>query len=346
MASTVTLASVSDSLSQVFEDRLVRQINRKQGLLSLLPKRVGAGKNCAWDPEFDGAKAASGADGDDIDNAEYGSDDTKPAVLNWANYRAPFRVGAQAQAAARTSHSPVELRTLFRSKTFGSVSKLGDVINKRLFSGDGTTNEIMGIFVDNGPIDDAGTFATIDRSVDTEWQGNVLGNSGTPRLLTQDLMREAIRDIFTRCGEHPDLIVTDPFTWDLFGSLLDTNRRPIYEITTAAGLITMRGGWSALEFDGIPVVRDKDATAGNMAFINTNYMLVEFLPTYAGQQNSDDTDLYAVHDDKGSTSGLPCRINMLGRTGQADKAYLDIFPILKVSRPNSHAWLQDLTTTP
>ena len=41
-------------------------------------------------------------------------------------------------------------------------------------------------------------------------------------------------------------------------------------VTTAAGTITLRGGERALEFDGIPVVRDKDHPAGAISFMNSN----------------------------------------------------------------------------
>jgi hypothetical protein len=341
----VNLTDISDALSQEFEAKIIRQVNRKQGLLSILPKVVGAGKNCAWDVEVGGATSAAGADGDDIAEGDYDSDAYHDAVLGWGNYRAAFRVGGQAQAAARTTSSPEQVRNLFTEKMFGSVSKLASDLNVALYTGSGATNNIFGLLTAEGPLSAAGTYATIVRGSVTEWASNELANGGTPRFLTQDLMRSALRAVFNVSGDNCDLIVTDPLTWDLFGALLDTNRRPVYDIQTAGGAIKMQGGWSALEFDGIPVIRDKDCPAGNMLFLCTEHLAVQFLPTYPGQSNTGDNSSFASHDDKGDVSGLPFRIEMIGKAGDSDKAFVKVYPQLKCRRPNAQAWLADIATT-
>lgn len=344
MAANATLAAVSNALSQTYESQIVRQINREAATLRFLPKKFGAGKNVAWDTEFDGALAASYADGADVADGDFGVDDNLPATLAWGLYRAPFRATGLAIAAAGSSHSPDTLKNLFEEKMFGAVSKLGSVVNTALFTGTGA-NSILGLLAANGPLDSVGTYAGIDRAVQTGWAGNKLANGGTPRAVSFDLLRAMIRSIFTRQGGYPDILICDPLTFDRIAALFDTNRRWMDSVTTAAGEIKLRGGERALDFDGIPIMRDKDCTAGNVVAINTQHVEVRFLPTYPSQAASGPNGTFEIHDDMGRVSGLPARIEMLGKTGDTEKAYAKVYVQVRNNRPNSCGWLTDLLTS-
>ena len=344
MAAHATLSAISNALSQNYEAEIVRQINREASTLRFLPKIMGEGKNCAWDTELDGAAAATYADGADVADGDFGVDDNLPATLAWGLYRAPFRATGLAIAAAGSSRTPETLRNLFEEKMFGSVSKLGSVINTALFTGTGS-NSILGLLAANGALDSAGTYATIDRAAQTSWQGNKLANGGTPRAITIDLLRQVVRNILTKSGGYPDIMVCDPLTFDKIAALYDTNRRWVDTVNTAAGEIKLRGGERGLDFDGIPIMRDKDCTAGNLVAVNTNHVQVRFLPTFPSQTAAGANGTYEIKDDAGRVSGLPARIEMLGKTGDTEKAYAKVYCQLVNKRPNASAWLTDLQTS-
>ena len=346
MANVGSLGSpqnLTNALSEAFEAQIVRQINRKSVLLSVLPIIMGEGKRCAWDVEEAGATAATYAEAADVASGDYGVDQELPATLDWGLYRAPFQITGLADSAAYTSPRPEGLRNYWQEKLFGSVSKLGDVINKGLYTGTGA-NSILGLHATAGALLDTGVYAGIDRSTATFWQGNVLANGGTPRAISFDLMRQAVRATYVQSGEEPDVIVTDPIQWDKFALLFEANRRyPINTITTMAGEIKLSAGHRALDFDGIPVLRDKDHPAGKMSFLNTAYQQVKFLPTRPEQDVQGPNGNFVVHDDKGQTSGLPARIEFLGKTGDTTKAFTKVYVQLVTKRPNATALLDDLS---
>lgn len=346
MPATASLGSpgnLSDALSEQFENEIVRAINRESLLLSVLPTIRGNGKRSAWDVQGDNTAGGSYAEADDVQEAEYGSEAEIPATLGWGLYRTPFRVTGLAQAAAATTDRPSELQEYWLEKMFGAVSRLGQLINIDLYTGVGA-NKILGLYATAGALLDTGTYAGIDRSTNTFWQGNVVGNSGTPRPISFSLMREVVREIFIASGREPDLIVTDPIQWDKYAALFDSNRRyTIDTIRTAAGEIKLSGGHRALEFDGRPVLRDKDHPAGKMSFIDTANVRVKFLPTRANQPSTEAEGTFAIHDDRGRVSGLPCRIEHLGKTGDTTKSFAKVYPQLVNRRCNSSGALIDLS---
>lgn len=345
MAATGSLGTpqfLSNALSEMFEDRVVKQINRKSVFLQVFSAIPGRGKRVAWDIEEEGALADAYAEADDVQEAEYGVDEDKPATLSWGLYRAAFRVTGLAMAAAGTTDHPAELQNYWFEKMFGAVSRLGSVINGKIFIGTGS-NHILGLYATAGALLDTGTYAGLDRSTETYFQGNVVGNSGTARPLSFGLMRETLREIYIQSGENVDVIMTDPIQWDKFAALFDNNRRWMQTVNVAGGTITLSGGHQALEFDGIPVLRDKDHPAGKMSFLNSNHVKIRYLPTRPNQPVSEADGQFQVHDDKAVTNGLPCRIEYLGKSGDTTKAFVKTYVQLQNRRPNATGALIDLS---
>lgn len=342
VASLGTPQFLTNALSEAFENAIVRQMNRKSVLLSTLPIISGEGKRCAWDVEADTATAATYAEAAAVGGGEFSADEELPATLDWGLYRSALEVTGLAVAAAESSDRPSDLKAYWKQKLFGSVSKLGSKINVDLYTGTGA-NSIIGLHSTAGALLDTGTYAGIDRAVKTFWQGNILANGAVPRPITFSLMRDAIRAIYVDCGEAPDLIITDPIQWDKVAALYDTNRRWMTNtVQTAAGSITLAAGVKALEFDGIPVLRDKDHPAGKMSFLNSSYLNVKFLPTRRNQPMSDD-GTFKIHDEKGQESGLPAKVEFLGKVGDTSRAFVAVYVQLVNRRPHSCAGLTDLS---
>jgi len=234
-----------------------------------------------------------------------------------------------------------------------SITRLAKNLNQEWYLGTGATNHIAGLVdATNGALKASGTYAGIDKASVTLFQGNELLNGGNPRPLSIQLMRDAIRSIYTASGTMPDLIVCDPIQFARYGMLFGEQRRYLSDMSTAAGNFKLDGGFRALEFDGIPVVQDKDAQAGQMLFLNTNYVCIRQLndtladARLGGQNPGAMIRLAGTPETQygAGNTGLTARLIPLAITGDAYKYELIIYPQLEVTRPNACALLGDLVS--
>jgi hypothetical protein len=109
----------------------------------------------------------------------------------------------------------------------------------------------------NGLTDD---FGKIDRGGAggvSFWNANMLGNSGTLRALTSDLMQQAWDQCDIEGDSEPGLIMTDHAGKRAYGRLLVADKR------FDGALVKLDGGWPGLDFNGAPLVSDVDASLTN-----------------------------------------------------------------------------------
>jgi hypothetical protein len=138
--------------------------------------------------------------------------------------------------------------------------------------GDGTltTNvsyEMMGL---KGIVDDS-TYVTtlhnLSRASYTWWNCATFtsdDNSGTLRSLTIDLMQSAVSAV-EKEGGQVDLILCDHALRDAYAALVVADKRHV-------NTMTLDGGFTALEFNGIPVVADSYMPNNTMFFISTPHL--------------------------------------------------------------------------
>jgi hypothetical protein len=94
-----------------------------------------------------------------------------------------------------------------------------------------------------------------DRSLNPSLDALVLGNAGTPRLIDANLLQVAFDRINIETGEEPDII------WghhDVLRALFDSlasDRRYV----TGGSQMSMDAGFSKLSYDGVPLVKDRQA---------------------------------------------------------------------------------------
>lgn len=124
--------------------------------------------------------------------------------------------------------------------------------------------EMMGL---KGIIDDA-TYVTtlhnLSRSSYSWWKSATFSgddNSGTLRDLSLELMQAGVSAV-EKEGEVVDLILCDHALRDAYAALVVADKRFV-------NTMKLDGGFSALEFNGIPLVADIDMPANTMFFINT-----------------------------------------------------------------------------
>lgn len=171
-----------------------------------------------------------------------------------------LEVTGQAIAASRDNEGAI-VKAL-DSEMKGLMTDMKKAINVQLWA-DGTGNsgkDMMGI---KATIDDStvlDTFQGIQRSTNTWWKAQRLGNSGTLRPLTLGL----IQNILTLCEKADgkiSLILTSFDLRDTYAALLVADKRFV-------NTLELDGGWKALEYNGIPIVADVDAEANRMYFMD------------------------------------------------------------------------------
>lgn len=339
------LATLDDALSQMFEARLRAQMNRASVLASILPKKLGSGKNVAFDVEFSGASAASYVDG--ADASTFDSDISVPATLDWAKHRSNFSVSGLAISAAQSSASPADLLNVIMAKADGCGSKLLSVMNAALYTGAGGST-FVGL---ETAVDDATSYANISRVTYSEWQASVLANGAVVRDLTKALLDDCERTVYGKCGISPNFIVTTPLIAQRFKNLIDTTVR--HEAGKDLGIMAGFGEEipEALRrnvvgtYEGIPVFRDKDCPAGKLFMLNSEEMSIEVLPQPGVNTAVMSGDKSLVGNEGDRVSGLVARIEALAKNGDADRWSIKSYAQLKCARPNTLAVIEDLPTS-
>jgi hypothetical protein len=337
------LASIANALTQLFAPELSRQYNRTATTAKLLTFREGRGKNIAWDVEFSGAGAASYAEGSDVAQSEFLTDPVVPAILPWGRYRSAFALsGDEIDIAASSQYGAMELVDIVGERVIGCATKLITTINNDLILGEGSdaakNPTIFGFL--GGAIGNTGVYAGISRTTYPEWAGNVIGNSGTARPLTIDLMNHMDELIFNACGLPYGIIVTSPGVYRQYSGIFEPIRRiatdgrgPLQYDTVAAELF----------FKGIPIVRDRSFPAGKMMFLNLSEVEVLNLPQGRYPDvNSSDGVLSDSNGQTASATGVRFRIYPLAKTGDAVKFVLQAKLQLKVKRPNCCGIIEDI----
>lgn len=109
----------------------------------------------------------------------------------------------------------------------------------------------------------------------SRWASSVLGNSGTPRALSESLMIQMVDTVYTASGKRPTAIFTSLGVRRSYFNLLTQQRR-------FTGTTTFAGGMKGLTFtsdEDIPVVSDPDCPYRSMFMINE--------PSFAIVKNTD-----------------------------------------------------------
>ena len=321
-------------LAQNYAGDIVRQINRRATTLSLLKKISGEGKNVAWAAQGDGADAEAYAEGADASN--FTVDSQAGAIVPWAFYRSNFSVSGFAKAASRTSRTPEGNIDLLARDLVDASAALADKVNKALFTGQSgqTPGQIVGLDEAIGLTNN--TYATIDRSSGSNaFFRPYVADPGSSTALTFAQIRLDLASIMKNGGVKPNVALVGPETFNAVGALFDPAKFYMYQtmkVMGGAGEIELEGGVGAIKFDGCYFVEDKDATEGKIYYINTDTVDVNYLPLV--DLDGDDESQEAMMTDGVEAIPLGMRVEVLARTGDADKVMLKTYAQLRVRRPN------------
>lgn len=346
--SVTLLSAITAVLQTRLDDDLTKLFNRACVLSRLLPFKQGTGKGIYWAVSYGDLPGSSIlASGSDV--SVYNADTKAQATLAYGSYSEAFGVSGQAWGAAYSSGNPEELAELAEEEMEAAITRLTGNINLDCWTGYGTDSIVGLADTTYGAIIATGTYAGISKSGVPSWAGNEEANGGQKRNLTLSLMRNMKRKIYVASGLHPDLIVCDPVQHEEYGNLLGDKRRYMQEVTLRGQKIVLDGGYQALEFDGVPVIQDKDCPSGKMFFLNSAVCRMTqgpSAPPFGEQGEEEDLDipLHGTPEEQMGEGnlGMKARINPLAVTGDAAKFQLVVYPQLVVKRPNACGILSDL----
>jgi hypothetical protein len=161
-------------------------------------------------------------------------------------------VNAYVRVTAVNANGTITVNTAV-SVTAGQVIYRGDATGRTSLN-----NEITGI---SGLLQNTGTYLGLARAGYPEWQANLMQmGSGSGAAITEAAMRIALDTAEQNGTSPPDLLVTTHPVRRQFEAILQNQRR-----YTAP--MELKGGFTALEFDGYPLVVDKDAPPQRMYFL-------------------------------------------------------------------------------
>lgn len=340
-------AAIANNLGVIFEDQIVSQINRATVLLQLMNVKTSVNGQIRFNVRVGTGTGKTILDGADVDRAaDPGFDPKRPATIEHGIYHEPFAVTGLALAKAAANGNPAALKDLFAEELGDAIERLAKKLAIDIYTGDGTSSAILGLYAAAGALRATGTYLSIDRATYTQWAANEYLNGGVARALTLDVMREMRQRIYVASGKKPDLIICEPALHTKYGKLLGQQRRYVQEVTVRGQRIILDGGYQMLEFDGVPVIEDVDSPAGKMAYLSSRFIGMEQLPDAATAVNQS-LAMAGLRGTDEEQLGMPspklvARINPLGRNGDKYVFQLILYPQLVNKRCNASGYIGDL----
>jgi len=255
-ANTTTLAEL---IVQLYKGPWVEALNTNTFLLTRIQQKQGVGEGVRWPMRYAGnTSAGSYAEGDS--GAGAGNQGFKKAFLTWKLNKVEVEVSGLAQAIGDNGGMIVPA---LRTELDLGLSDVRGNINTQLMS-DGTGNsgkDITGLYA---AIADTGTYAGLDRGTYTWWKSFVSANAGTPRNLTEELIRTVKSTVEAR-GGRVTAIYAGSTQWYRYGDLLRAERRQ-------QNPTSLTGGYQALDFEGVPLIKVPGYSQTRMDFVNEDLL--------------------------------------------------------------------------
>lgn len=346
------LSTIASALEQRFRARLARQQNRAAVTMRILPKRAGKGKNVAFDIQVGSGVGQYYSDGEDV--AAYSDDTEVPGTIQWAEVGDAFAITGRAEDAA--AGDGTELANLYMTKLTSTVTRTAAKLNAELVSGTGASGPpqtIGGLLSSSGPLDSTGTYATLARGTYAQFAGNVLANGGVPRAMQASLIERGLEQVYNATGMGSvDVYLTTPAIWRGLASAMgiDPARRQNQDITIRGQKFTLDAGFDAIEYNGRPIIKDKDFAAGNFVGLNLDHIGIEYLPVSAARKGEVLAMLPVAGTEErqpggpGTGNELLGALSRLSRTGNKRKFQYLVTCQLWCDRPAAHFWIKDLVT--
>lgn len=347
----ISLSTISGALEQFIQQKVVKQYNRSALTTNLIRKIDGRGKNLAWDVSLGTATGQIFDDGQII--TTFNSDQKRQATLPWAELGDAFKITGRAEDGAQFSQTELANQWLFELGE--CITRCADIWNTQIWNGDGTAvggQRLYGLnMTSNGPLSATGTYANINRAVDTQFAGIVMANGGVPRALSLDLILYGLEQVFNASGKTPTWGVTTANIHRMLYSLTGAAKRVNQDVYVRGQKLHVSMGFDSVEVNGIPVFKDKDVPAGVLTFFNDESICIEVLPVAPSRVARGKimtrvpiAGLPQEQDMNGAPGMKPLIANIiqLPAGGNFDSWMLNTTGGLEVVRPNAHLQIRDI----
>lgn len=247
-------------INRVWDGPFAELISRDEFFLKRFKHVPGGGDGVRWHVQDDAKNTSAGSYSESAGLPTAVAHTYLDARITWRYVWVGVEVTGQMQAQAEGQGGFEGYRDVLQSEIEQSMLDLRSKINDMLLAttlGAGTDIDGIGI-----PVLDSGVYATIDPAVNTAWASYRNHNSGTPRAVTVALMQ----DVKTKVEDTPrfgnvSVITTSPTQFNAYGNLLTSLRR------FQGASQTLDGGFQALDFETVPLVKVPGHVAGRMYFL-------------------------------------------------------------------------------
>lgn len=195
------------------------------------------------------------------------TDNSTTVVVSTTKYIRPgmtVDILKTSDGSAITSGSGVKVLTVPNSTTFtvGTAVTTSNIHSVYISGSRGI--EVMGL---NGICSTTTTVQGLAPGTYAWWKANVLDNSGTARSITEVLMQQAMDTTETSSDGMAKAIITSFGVRRAYQNLLTTNRQYF-------NTMDLKGGKKALDYNGLPLIADKDAPTGKLFFLDTDFLKI------------------------------------------------------------------------
>lgn len=352
------LSDLSSIMSVAHQDDVMKQFTNEAVLANLIPIEDGAGANCAWDVKLDGRTAGGPyAEGAAKSDGDFDTHTRIDAVLSWAQYRKGAKVTGLAQAAAGSiggTNLYAGNPDAFVEELLDAAEELAVELAADLYAGNpaASPTELAGAAVAIAAGSSA--FAGIDPDDHPAWVSGV--NSVAVGDLTFSALRTKLfRPVKNATRRLPDFCTVDGATFDILLDKFEASAETISEIRTyGRGVVALErlAGARAISLDGVPFVEDPHCTASYIYAWNSAMVRIRQLPpkgitmdparmvrTFAelGVPVTESDIVARLAERRGRIAPV---IDLMGKSGDSDEAYIKWYGQIVWRRRNAFAKLQ------
>jgi hypothetical protein len=218
----------------------------------------------------------------------------------------------------------------------GALTKMASQINIDIWQANGVSGGNPSIVGFPTAISSTGAYAGISKASFPEWAGNTIALGGP---LTFDSLYLLDQNIYVSSGKTAKVITCAPDVYRKYADLFETIKRVF--VSSSGEVPVFTGGERELFWKGMPVLRDKDMTAGTLAMLNTDDIKIRPLTGVANQDGVASMSRMAPssNGETDEASPIACDVFPLARTGSAQKFLVETYIQLQLERVNSHGYI-------
>lgn len=370
---TLSKADVGVAMSLILDGQMTDQFRRDMILGNIIKVEEGYNENLTYKAKMSGRTAGGAyAEGADMADADFDSHTRRQVVLPWAQYRTGAKVSglAMATSAARGVYTPQDgAGSLFTEEVRDGIDKLAVDIGSDVYGGNETATpaELAGALrVIGDSLGAPAAFGGLTSATDAEWAGNygttvlanfTKANIGTANDPFATIRSQLFRPIKDATGRDPDFCTCPGAIFDAIRNLYNDPEQVMTETITVPGRPTINlkqvSGARAIIFDGVPIIEDRHATAGNLFGFTAADMCFKQVPAVQPDGFSIgnvreairmltgvDVEVDEIERKLRMGGSLRPTIELLAQNGDAYRAQIKIYLQLKWRSRNGHGRLE------